>query len=368
VNLPLFVDIAIGLIFIYLILSLLASEIQEIIAGLLQLRARSLKQAIVILLGGNSLSKSSNGSSDRSVANQNLQNLLTEIKQAEATLKEAEASSNLALKTQAITQLNNLQIQASSKTAILLTESLYSHSLIRSLNQTTLGRLANSKVFGPSYMPSETFATALIEILQTDFKSLAKLNQSSFTTAEILEEINESGLPDNLKRDLAALALRVQTTNINHFKEEVAKWFDRSMERTSGVYKRDIKKWTILIGFLIALLANADTVHIVSRLSKESAMSNVISQQVAERVRNCPDPNCIAREVDNDLTKLSLPIGWYLPLEVNSNPIIMFWNAIVKAIGWLLTGLAISMGASFWFDILNKFINVRYAGRPPKGL
>lgn len=367
-SLPLFFDIAIGLLFIYLILSLLVSEIQEIIAGLLQLRARSLKQAIVILLGGNTLPKSSASSNYRSVAKQKLQNLLTEIEQNEAELKKDEVSSNSQLKTEVITKLNNLRTQASLASANLLTEDLYSHSLIRSLNQTTLGRLANSKVFGPSYIPSETFATALIEVLQTDFKSLTKLNQLSFTTEEILKEINESGLPDNLKRDLAALALRAQTTNINHFKEEVAKWFDRSMERTSGVYKRDIKKWTILIGFLIALLANADTIHIVGRLSKESAISNVISQQVAERVRNCPDPNCIAREVDNDLTKLSLPIGWYLPLEVNSNPIIMFWDAIVKAIGWLLTGLAISMGASFWFDVLNKFINVRYTGKPHKAL
>jgi hypothetical protein len=365
-DLPIFLDIVIGLTFIYLILSLLASEIQEIIAGLLQLRAKSLKQAIIILLGGNALLRSSEGGTAKSVTNQSLQNLRRKIEQAEAKLQEPEASSNLELKTQALSDLDKLRTQASLESANLLTENLYSHSLIRSLNQTTLGRLTDSKVFGPSYIPSEIFATALIEILQTDFNSLTKLKQLSFTTTEILEEINISGLPDNLKRDLAALALRVQTTNVSQFKEEVAKWFDHSMERTSGVYKRDIKKWTILIGFLIALLANADTIHIVSRLSKEASVTNAISQQVAERVRSCPDPACITEQVDTqEFTELSLPIGWYPLHKIDTNPLIVVKNVIFKVIGWLITAIAISMGASFWFDVLNKIINVRYTGKKP---
>ncbi len=51
-NLPAILDIAIALIFIYLILSLLSSEIQEIIAALLEWRAKNLKEAIETLLGG----------------------------------------------------------------------------------------------------------------------------------------------------------------------------------------------------------------------------------------------------------------------------------------------------------------------------
>lgn len=50
--LPLILDIALGLIFIYLILSLLASEIQELLTTLLQWRAIHLKKSIEILLTG----------------------------------------------------------------------------------------------------------------------------------------------------------------------------------------------------------------------------------------------------------------------------------------------------------------------------
>ena len=36
-----------------------------------------------------------------------------------------------------------------------------------------------------------------------------------------------------------------------------------------------------------------------------------------------------------------------------------------RIIGWLLTLLAISLGARFWFDILNKIVNIRFAGKSP---
>jgi hypothetical protein len=35
-------------------------------------------------------------------------------------------------------------------------------------------------------------------------------------------------------------------------------------------------------------------------------------------------------------------------------------------IGWLLTGFAASLGAPFWFDLLNKFMNLRSAGKAPE--
>jgi hypothetical protein len=35
-----------------------------------------------------------------------------------------------------------------------------------------------------------------------------------------------------------------------------------------------------------------------------------------------------------------------------------------KLPGWLLTGMAISLGAPFWFDLLNKFMVVRSTIKP----
>ena len=40
-----------------------------------------------------------------------------------------------------------------------------------------------------------------------------------------------------------------------------------------------------------------------------------------------------------------------------------FWT---KILGWLLTAVSASLGAPFWFDLLNKFISVRAAGKAPE--
>jgi hypothetical protein len=35
-------------------------------------------------------------------------------------------------------------------------------------------------------------------------------------------------------------------------------------------------------------------------------------------------------------------------------------------IGLLLTTFAVSLGAPFWFDLLNRFVNIRSAGKAPE--
>jgi hypothetical protein len=39
---------------------------------------------------------------------------------------------------------------------------------------------------------------------------------------------------------------------------------------------------------------------------------------------------------------------------------------LVKVLGWLVTGLAVSLGAPFWFDLLNRVVDLRGAGRRPE--
>jgi hypothetical protein len=42
------------------------------------------------------------------------------------------------------------------------------------------------------------------------------------------------------------------------------------------------------------------------------------------------------------------------------------WNSLPRILlGWLVSGIAISMGAPFWFDLLGKIVNVRNSGGKP---
>ncbi|MEH1792018.1 MULTISPECIES: hypothetical protein [unclassified Nostoc] len=377
-NLPVVVDITLGLVFIYLILSLLASEIQELIATLLQWRAKHLKLSIELLLSGGSESDKSD------IIN-----------------------------------------------AIKLVQTLYNDPLINTLNQQTKGKVEKhfrrltknpdeqvlEKQSGPSYLPSETFAITLLDTLKipqlinyvkhpseeaktnlnlilASYKELKKgINDPTSASYTKIQEVygdidqkfvdfinNElpDEVPDSLIKSLAVIAQRSRikvgdlTEEINQFKNEVETWFDRSMDRASGVYKRNAKGVAILIGISIAFLTNTDTFHLIKRLSEDSVIRSTIAQSASQRIDYINDP-AARRDIEKLLGNASIPIGWQninqqfeLLDTTKSNLVYIRISQVIKLIcGWVVSGFAIAMGAPFWFDILNKVINVRNAGPKP---
>jgi ElaB/YqjD/DUF883 family membrane-anchored ribosome-binding protein/phosphoribosylformylglycinamidine (FGAM) synthase PurS component len=185
-------------------------------------------------------------------------------------------------------------------------------------------------------------------------------------------------LPQSLRESLAALAqrsqIRVSTTEaeLNQFKKEIEVWFDRSMDRASGVYKRNAKGIAFLIGVFLAFVTNTDTLYIVNRLSKDTPLRNAIIQNSGViSDSSCTNPDlpeqsklaCIREQVDKTLDPLTLPIGWNSELFSTQSP--KAFSPLKSLLGWLISGFAISMGAPFWFEILGKIMNVRNTGKKP---
>jgi len=382
-NLRVVVDITLGLVFIYLILSLLASEIQELIATFLQWRAKHLKHSIELLLAGGS-----------------------ETEGADIT-----KARNLVQKLYNDPLINTLNQQAKRKVEQL-------RKNVKEVDKKTKKELVE-KQSGPSYLPSETFAITLLDTLRIpqlinhvkypsedskidlhiileSYKQLKEgINNenspSHLTIKTIYRDIEDpefrnivNTLPDdvtdNLIKSLAVIAQRSRikigdlTEEMNQFKNEIETWFDRSMDRASGVYKRNAKGVAILIGISVAILTNTDTFHIVNRLSQDSAIRSTITQSASQRTDYINDPEA-RRKIDNLLANNSLPIGlqninqqFELDTRGLNDGIILLIRIgqIFRLIGgWVMSGLAIAMGAPFWFDILNKVINVRNAGPKP---
>ena len=76
------------------------------------------------------------------------------------------------------------------------------------------------------------------------------------------------------------------------------------------------------------------------------------------------------RQVRADVDSMGLPIGWVLATSGNvgdprRTPIdASGW--LIKLFGLLLTGFAVSQGSPFWFDLLNKFMVARSTVKPPE--
>lgn len=84
-----------------------------------------------------------------------------------------------------------------------------------------------------------------------------------------------------------------------------------------------------------------------------------------------------ARNAFKDVSDLGIPLGWsrgapHTLVAACHNwrdyhayiDVILDGNAWEVLIGWILTAIAISLGAPFWFDILNKFMVIRSTVKP----
>ncbi|GAB1542678.1 hypothetical protein NUACC21_53520 [Scytonema sp. NUACC21] len=224
--------------------------------------------------------------------------------------------------------------------------------------------------------------SAVYQELNTFFDTTDIAREQEFQEIKDLIE----NLPKSVVENMAVLAklagVRVQTTRegINRLRQEIEIAFDSSMERASGVYKRNAKGVAILIGFTLAVAANADAFHMINRLSKDSALRSIIVQN-AEKLSNpninnfstVGDMKRLTNDADNILTAVSLPIGWnssnlsqQFHLKPQEQLVVSPLRVLRMVPGWVVSGLAISMGAPFWFDVLSKFMNVRNAGRRPR--
>jgi hypothetical protein len=184
----------------------------------------------------------------------------------------------------------------------------------------------------------------------------------------------------------------------------IEEWFNNSMNRLTGWYKRRSLITTLLIGILLATIVNVDSINLISRFWKEPNMRNAIMNNI-EEIFFQDDMSILnvgqLSNIEQQFSEINLPIGWFgspvaLSSDQKSNPseicsissqrengIYGLWISgqcypiinspqlsdstgwLIKLAGILLSGVAASPGASFWFDILKKIINVRLSGANP---
>jgi uncharacterized protein involved in cysteine biosynthesis len=301
------IQVIVGVILIYLLLSLLVTAIQEILAAFLDLRARELEKGIKRMLDDN---------------NQGV-----------------------------------------------LAQKFYDSNLIKYLSK-------NAKT-KPSYLSAKEFSTALTEILSC-------LSDAKSYEDSIYEGIKK--LPDSDTKSMLLAFVDQSNHNLETFIKSLEDWFNGTMDRVSGWYKRKIQIFVWVIGLVIAVMFNADTFNIYGTLSSNNVKSSILFNLASDYVNNNDKIGIsskdttkkslavLIKETSSDLDSLNVisnlnVIGW----NQNQTQQMMhpkgFWQGFnrwgVKLLGWILTAIAITLGAPFWFDLLSTFVHIRNAGKKP---
>lgn len=208
---------------------------------------------------------------------------------------------------------------------------LYNHGLVGHSDQgnaKTEQDLKNK----PSYIDPTHFAVALIDNIQTIPGDFVQLGQ----------DIDAMQDPQ-LKKLLQGIYGRA-SGSLDNVHAELAAWFDASMDRLSGKYKRRSQLYCFIIALVIAALFNVDSFYLFKTLWQHPAIAAGIG--VADH------PTEISWQ-----EFMSLPVGW----PSGTFSII----SGIQILGWLVTASATLFGAPFWFDFLQKFVSLRGAGNKP---
>ena len=304
------IDVVIGLAFVFLLLSLLASAINESIATLFSLRGRNLRKAIAKMF--------------------------------------EEAGGKFNIKT------------------------FYEDAHVRPLSARPVLNKLGLKT-PPSYLPVDLFSDLAV-------RAIFKVKEGETATVKALDQKIDEMFPqkgkvnETLKRMVTASA-----GNVSDLRARMAKWYDVNMDHATEWYRSKVQVVLFCIGLVIAVVFNADAIGIARDLSNNpEARAKIVAQAAdyVEATKELPafkadttvaklealmnDAHGLVKDQINDTSHI-LGMGW--SGVTGTSWIRKFGNGVAEGIlGWILTALAISLGASFWFDTLGRVMKLRHAG------
>ncbi|HEU0021540.1 MAG TPA: hypothetical protein VFR55_07705 [Dehalococcoidia bacterium] len=330
-------EVAIGLVLIYLVLSLVCSSITEWISRAFAMRSRTLYAGVRNFLGDDP------------------------------------------------TRTDQL--------AGKLADRIYEHPLIKGLYQSKgLLKKGDGTKGGPSNIPSRAMALALFDTIleagepesadpQGDGRpggpaeeenaditgngtSMALQREARRRLIELEQKIKTNpDLPDSLRKSLTRIieTARSETdrydTALATARVATEQWFDDAMDRVSGWYKRQTQLIILGLALVVSFGFNVDTIAIANTLYRDDTVRRVLVAQAETQLQDGTGSTAAQVKIEN----LGIPLGWSVGDFPDSFP---GWG--IKFFGLCFTSIAVALGAPFWFDLLNRLVSLRGAGGSPQ--
>lgn len=228
----------------------------------------------------------------------------------------------------------------------------------------------------PSYLPANAIAQALCDVLVRRHQlHVPGGGQVVFDLDAIKAAVRHAKERDSTLGQ-ALLPPVEGATTLDEALAGVARWVEQGMERVSGWYKAHTQKQMFIIGLLVAVMLNIDSIAIVQAMARAPALRAemaVMAEQLAaaNKAGQSESPDARQQIKDSharlqDLAAKGLPVGYAcLGTQTRCNPCdVDSW--LLKIVGLVITALAASLGAPFWFGLINRVVDLRGSGIKPK--
>jgi hypothetical protein len=215
---------------------------------------------------------------------------------------------------------------------------IYNHALTSPLGDGVANTIEDLK-HKPSYMDASHFAVALVDTIRSAPGDFVKLSND-------IDAIEDPQIKKLLRTMYDNSAGKIENLHTS-----LSTWFDAGMDRVSGTYKRQSQRWCFIIALVVTVTFNIDSFNLFTILWQHPAfVSEISSPQTAS-------------EAIKALEKL--PIGWQTDISLSEHRKMLAEHPITL-VGWIITASTSLFGGPFWFDLLNRLINLRGTGTKPK--
>jgi len=356
-NLSTLIEVAIGVLFVWILLAAITSQIQDWMSQALKWRASMLEESI-----GNMLV-------DKELTEQFYKHPLIKGLHSKGGQRKPSAIPNK---------------QCASVIFDMLLKAGTSDSVVAQKADAVVAKIEEAK---------DVINQAADTVDQVKKSSIyAKLREKIDVLKDIPDEHSKSNDFRDMSIVLDTLWVDIEDAdqNIGEARKRLEGWFDDAMTRLGGSYKRRMQMWALVIGTILALALNADSLAIANTLWTDPAVRQALvvqaqqlnlqdlgvptaTPQPGDIQTPTPEPGsseaptspadsqaaieAAAAQNIAQLQSLSLPIGWTsdnIPKDSGG------W--MLKIGGILLSGIAAAQGAPFWFEIVRKLLNFRSGG------
>lgn len=208
-----------------------------------------------------------------------------------------------------------------------------------------------------------------IEELRDSIKKLRETNPSLSRTF--------NHIVPNIEKEVEVFEQKVTGFRIN-----VEDWFNNVMGQASTIYKQRAQVVAFFVGLGFAMFLNIDTIYIAQKLWQDpTARALIVAQAQTQTASGLPQSDNILTKAEtlnfpigwtttpakNQSCSLIDVEGYQLVIRSAGECRVLTglpalnngWGLIVKLFGYILSGAAAAQGAPFWFDILRKAVGIR---------
>lgn len=208
-------------------------------------------------------------------------------------------------------------------------------------------------VFSSATEPKKLEKIPVATLVDAYFDIVGLTSKKQMDLLELADLVDK--LPDSEGKKAFIGWINQGVTSISDLKSRTTAYFTGMMEQAAATFRARARSFVIMLSIGITVLFGTDSIQLAKTLWTSAELRAIAAAQ-ADAVVAREGANADLTELIDSLGEFSIKIGWWQTEQFPQTNSVADWAVylLFKVVGLGLTAMAVSQGASFWYDLLKK--------------